>query len=366
MGGFAVIPWWKLRREVNRLAQQLNAIPEFFWEPIARRRHDRSLMRGFPITIGAQDVAPKVAILLLYQPSGLAKSVALTCRHLTETGHAVLIVSNTPLSDKDRASLATQVWRIIERPNFGYDFGGYRDGLWHLSLWGIRPERLVILNDSIWFPLRENDTTLARMEAMPVDVAGTILRERGAERFLESYLFSMRGAILQHPAFQTFWRDFRLTSNKYKVIRRGERGFSAALWNAGFKLHPMFSATMFLSLLRQQDDAFLEKTIQFGVAMTASQSAEREAILLATRDKDWRSAALNHIERVLQSSQFYSAFPYASVQLLNYPILKRSGDMALVLWRRAYLAAIEAGELDAPMPEIAAELRTQVTQDAGI
>lgn len=340
-----MIPAWKIRRELQRLGQQLSAIHQALWEPMLQRRHDRAVQRGLPVFDGAVTQRPKIALYLLYQPSVLPKSIVETCQFLADHGYSPLIVANDGLSAENRDQLLPFVWKILERPNIGYDFGGYRDGILQLQMWEIEPEKLLILNDSIWFPILPGDTLLDQMEAAKADVAGTVLRQKGDIRFLESYLYLIDGRVLKNKAVQNFWRSYRLTANKYKVIRRGERGHSAALWNAGFKLHPMFSATTFLSLLRREDDVFLEKTIQFGVAKTASQSAAREAILKATRDTDWREAALNHIERVLQSSQFYSAFPYASVKLIQYPILKKSGDRAAVLWREQYLAAIEAGEI---------------------
>jgi len=89
-------------------------------------------------------------------------------------------------------------WRVIERPNFGYDFGGYRDGILLLEAWGIAPERLLILNDSIWMPLAPNSTLIDRFEAAEGAVIGGILhpdkvRRRVVKRvrrgFVESYLY---------------------------------------------------------------------------------------------------------------------------------------------------------------------------------
>ena len=358
MGGFGVIARWKIRREVDRFAQQLKAIPELFWEPFVRQRHDRLMARGFQVTQGAQVIGPKVAVVLLFQPNGLASSVGYLCRHLASAGYAILAVSNAPLAAGDRRDLAMQVWRIIERPNFGYDFGGYRDGLWHLSHWGIKPERLVILNDSIWFPLREGDTTLARMEAMPVDVAGTILRERGAERFLESYLFSMRGSVLQHPAFQAFWRDLRLTSNKYKVIRRGERGFGAALMAGGLTLAGLFTLADFEAGIARATDNDLQQILQFTAHQDQKLAAEGRALANQPRNAEWRGRAVAYLKRVTAQSLFYCTFPVAAVRLLDYPIMKKSREPISARWRETYVSAVQQGILPEPLPAILVEMQS--------
>ena len=353
-----MIARWKVQREFARLRQQLRAVPEFFWEPFARRRHDRSLAQGLATTSGKHPIAPKIALVLLYQPRGLARSTILMCQHLVANGYAVLAISNAPLSDADRTDLASHVWRIIERPNFGYDFGGYRDGLWHLSHWGIKPERLVILNDSIWFPLRKDDDTLARMETMDVDVAGTVLRHRGAERFLESYLYSIRGTVLEHPGFRTFWRDLRLTSNKYKVIRRGERGFSAALIAAGLRIGGLFTLDAFKAGIAAASDHDLRLFLRFTAHQDDRIVQEGRALAQQPESDIWRDHAQSYIERLLAKGQFYSSLPVAAVRLLGYPIMKKSSEPVSAQWRAMYVSAVRARVLEQPTQPVFSEIMT--------
>lgn len=356
-----MIQAWKIRREVQRLGQQLSALHQTLWEPILQRRHDRLVDCGLPVFDGNIPLRPKIALFLLYQQGVLPQSMVQTCAHLAENGYSPLIVANGGLTAESRATLLPGVWKILERPNFGYDFGGYRDGILQLHRWGLTPDRLLILNDSIWFPILPQDTLLADMEAANVDVAGTILRQKNGHGFLESYLYLMKGGVLQNPVVRRFWQSYRLTANKYKVIRRGERSHSAALMAAGYDLVPMFSSADFLQRLAAEDDVFLSHTLRFSVADSAGLAATRDALLRDDRSQNWREAAMEHIERVLQSAQFYSAFPYASVKLMRYPILKKSGDRVAVLWRKAYTAAVEAGEID--VPSISNELNAQVLRE---
>lgn len=358
-----MIAAWKFRREISRLGQQVAALHEAVWEPMVQRRHDRTVRHGLPAFEGAVTLGPKLALFLIYQPGTLPQSIVETCKFLVDRGFSPLIVANGGLSVANRAVLLPHVWKILERPNLGYDFGGYRDGILQLQMWGVEPQKLLILNDSIWFPIAPDEAFLDQMEAVNTDVVGTVLREKNKRGFLESYLYLIDGSVMKNAAVQDFWKNYRLTANKYKVIRRGERGHSAALADAGFKLHPMFSMDQFMAMICDQDDQFLEKTIRFGVAETAGLSAEREMLLGTKRDESWRAAVLDHIRKVLQSAQFYSAFPYASVRLLQYPIIKRSGDMVSVLWRKAYLAAVEAGEIYCPSEPTFTELRAMTEKD---
>ena len=358
-----MIAAWKFRRELQRLRQQISALHEAVWEPWVQRRHDQAFERGFPAFDGAGSLNPKIALFLIYQKGALPQSIIETCEHIARHGYSVFIVANGGLPAESRAQLLPYVWKILERPNVGYDFGGYRDGILQLEAWGIAPDKLLILNDSIWFPIFENDTLLDRMEASGADVAGTVLRQKDKVRFLESYLYLIDGRVLKNADVQRFWRKFKLTANKYKVIRRGERGHSLALQAAGFHLQAMFSKEEFLSLLAKQDDDFLEKTLRYGVAETAGLSQQHAALLARQKATGWRAEVDSHIEQVLQSAQFYSAFPFAAVRLMQYPILKRSSDMVSALWRKAYFTATRAETILMPLEPILNEFFAQVEKD---
>jgi hypothetical protein len=365
MVGFGeMTPVWKIRREFHRLGQQASALHEAIWEPIVQRRYDKMVRKGLPAFDGAIPLGPKMAIYLVYQPTTLPQSIVETCQHLVDNGYSPLVVANGGLPEASRIQLLPHVWKIVERPNLGYDFGGYRDGINQLHSWNVEPSKLLILNDSVWFPISDNCQLLQQMDAAEADVAGTVMRQKEKVGFLESYLYLIDAQVLKNHAMQEFWKSFRMTANKFKVIRRGERGHSVALRDAGFNLQPMFSSEDFLARLRMQDHIFLEKTLRYGVAETAGLSRERDELLDARKDEAWRAAVFDHVGRVLQNAQFYSAFPYAAVQLLNYPILKRSGDMVSILWRKAYLAAVAAGDLEAPTPTVFAELQALVAREA--
>lgn len=358
-----MVAGWKLRRELVRLGQQLRAIPELVWEPLLQRAHDRQAARGFPVAAGGQTRGAQVAVVLVYQPGGMAGSLPVMCDHLVARGYAPFIIANAPLAPADRAALLPHVWRIMDRPNFGYDFGGYRD-----ALRALRAEsglaRVLILNDSIWFPLDPDEELIARLEGAGADVAGTILRVRDETRFLESYCYLIAGHVLEDARVRAFWDGLKLTSNKYKVIRRGERAHSVMLAEAGFTLAPVYREEDFLARLEGEDDAFLRKTLQYGAFQEAEDEAARARLLAAPDGPDWRARALAFVARTLRRGQFYSQFPFAVTRLMGYPILKKSGDRPSTLWRAAYARAVAAGDLPAPPEPCWSEIRARVQRDS--
>ncbi len=239
-------PLWKLKRELIRLLWQTLAIPRalydrFFvtlWYDISKRRKIREEQ-------GEVQEQGKVAIYLIFPKMGLLESHRRALEYIRSAGYAPLIVSNLPLSETDRLELKKLAWRVIERPNIGYDFGGYRDG--YLSLQPIlhKLTRLVFLNDSSWFPIPQTSNWLLDAEALGVDFAGAatsygILRV-GREQYHSiqweynpslsefhycSYAISIGPKLLQNSKFLRFWKNYKLTAKKNKVVRHGEIGMS--------------------------------------------------------------------------------------------------------------------------------------------
>ncbi len=362
-----MIPGWKIKRELLRIAQQMRGVPERIIDPLRMRLLNSRVNAGLPRFEGEQSIRDKVAVVLVYQPDGLPGSLVHLCEWLVSKGYAPLIVSNTPLSDSDRKRISPVIWRCILRPNFGYDFGGYRDALTTLRLWSVEPQHLLIVNDSVWLPMLPDTDLIERGEAQPADIVGSVMRRRQEEVFLESYYFQLKGHVLRAPAFLRFWSELRLTSNKYYVIRRGERGFTRAMLKSGFTVAPLFGPEQLSELLAGRDVGFLEKTLEYSAIVEPEFLEARTDLLEApARDEAWRQDAMDFIVRSLDKLQGYSSFPYAAVTLLGYPFLKKSTDPTAVAWRGAFVRAVEAGDIPSPPSSILAELKESVARSEPI
>ncbi|MDP2018955.1 rhamnan synthesis F family protein [Hydrogenophaga sp.] len=358
-----MIPAWKVRRELETLRQQLQAIPERLIGPSRQRRLDSRFPVDYRILSGAATLGRKVAIFLVYQPHGMSASAVATCRHLAERGYSVVLVANSPVSASDEQALGQWVWRFVERPNFGYDFGGYRDGirlLWH---WSVSPDSLIILNDSVWFPLDGNETMLSSMETSNADFLGALrhvdLPDTDTEHagiFL-SYFFLIKRPVLTSDVFVDYWNNYVSTSNKHLTVRRGERGFSRTLFAAGVKSEGLYSRDRFMAALELQPAAFLRQTLVYG-AYTDPDLEQARDVLLQTdaASEAWKMQAINHIRLVVNKRNFHSSFCFASIRLLGIPLLKKNKGELQVRMRRQYLRAVEAGDLPSPEPAVLAEI----------
>ncbi len=348
--------FWKIKREFARLQQQLRAIPEFLTEPILNYHYNKHVIPKLQAEGGTIEYKDRIAIFLIFQPSGIPESVFDTCRHLEAKGYAPFVVSNCQVSESDKEKLKTVTWRFLERRNFGYDFGGYRDGILMLYRWSLSPSFVCIINDSIWFPLYDQDALIETAEAREDVISGTVLRERGSAKFLESYFYLFPKSIFLNKSFRSFWTSFRMTSNKYKVIRRGERGFSQSMMESGLKLEPIFKNETFLKEMRGSSDEFIRETLRHSIMPDQEFSEKRDELLNASRDT-WRDEALQFIEATVSKRMPYSAYPYAMTHLMAYPVLKKSNEKISKDWRKAMLTAWQSGELPLPRDVVLDEVR---------
>ncbi|MBZ4021053.1 hypothetical protein CKO11_01070 [Rhodobacter sp. TJ_12] len=370
----AMPPLWKIYRELDRTRQMLHAAAGRIYEPFIQRRHDRNRHRLLKVHDGTLPLAPKVALLLIYQPRGISKSVLRTCEHLAAKGYAPLVISNTPLSADALSQLGSRAWKMIVRPNYGYDFGGYRDGILWLRERGVRIDRLIVLNDSVWFPVWPDETFLDRMEASDCDLVGAVIHGAQKRRkvsktrpaFLESYFYLINRPALDSEAFGRFWTDYRVSSIKFNAVYRGERSFSGYLERAGHSVQGLINTETVCAAVRAQDDAFIYKTLVYGAYTDPEFEAERNTLLAEAPGKaEWRDTALAHIEKVLRRRSSYASFPYASFHLLGIPFVKKSRLLFMgeafgtvqIKMRTQLLKAIDAGDIPPPWPEVLAEMR---------
>lgn len=374
------IPLWKVWREVTRvwvqflgLPRLLVSLPMRLSEPKQRAQYERDFDSLTRLTEGAQSAQGKIAIFLIYQPNGVALSVLQTCRWLSFEGYAPFVISNGPLDNVDRSALAAASWRLLERPNFGYDFGGYRDGILLLNRWDLAPERLILMNDSVWIPMQQGLMERLEQGSAIANIYGclhdTKIIDKGKDgisgmrgySYVESYFYLLRRTTWEMPAFQDFWRSYKMSNDKSRTIKFGELGFSSAMAAAGLSLDGLCRRDLFLEQLRGKDDAFLKLTLKYAAYIDAD--LVRSAQRLAGRDPinpGWREAVFHHIEQTVRRRRFNSSFPYAHHHIFGTAFMKKNREPIWTEMRRAYLRALADGVIQEPPANVLAELVASV------
>lgn len=370
----------KVKREIRRLVFQLQDLPNRLRRLPDYLRRDETLAsyeatfdQVTRLSAGAAPLCAKIAVLVIYQPHRLPASIFHTLIYLTRHGYAVLAVLNSPLSEGDLVRLTSLCWRVLERPNFGYDFGGYRDGLRILSREGVTAERLIIMNDSVWFPFQGDPLSQleAMLEAEGLDAVGLNQDQKlrrdasGAESFetrqLESYFFLFSGEAIHSEPFQAFWQSYRMSSDKSYTIKHGEVGFSSYLMERGLRLKGMIRRQEFLEAMEAAAVEDLRLALDY--AAYADETYARDgAALLASYDgsSDWRVKALAHVRTVALRRPFNVGFPLAADRLFGTAYVKKNSQAFFHRMRMQILRGIDNGLIAPPPPELLSEFRAMV------
>lgn len=239
----------KIKRE---LARPFNQIANFFWSParrvagaLRRNRYDAAREKFVRVSEGKQKEGREVAVLLIYQPSGVLESTFFTLSYLLNEGISPVVVSNLPLADTDRDRLAANSWLVIERPNVGYDFGGYREGILTVFERGVQPKALYVLNDSIWFPLSLECDVIKKCRAAPEDIYGiqfdTWKKGRKKWNFIHSYFYRFSEGLVSSKEFCDYWRNMKLIEGKNSIIEEREVKLTLHFTLQGFSAGGIFS-----------------------------------------------------------------------------------------------------------------------------
>ncbi|WP_406720170.1 MULTISPECIES: rhamnan synthesis F family protein [Thioclava] len=223
---------------------------------------DLQRSRKVHVIEGQQVATQDVVVLLVYQPKGILASTYWQLDWLAKQGLSVVLVSNTKISDADKAKLSPLTRLIVERPNIGYDFGGYREGVLQVLDRKMAPRNLYVMNDSMWFPLSEDSDVIDQSRAAPEDVWGLFVdldwRHRKAgnhhRTHVQSYFFRFSQKVVQDPRFDRYWRKMSIVNDKRLVIKMRELKLANHFADLGFSVGGLHSWAEVRDFLINLDD----------------------------------------------------------------------------------------------------------------
>lgn len=323
----------KLVRETRRFGRQLGALVLRPWGHVARVAYDLQRRRSVRVTEGAQALQDEVAVILIYQPNGVLESTFWQIRWMAERGVTVIVVSNAPLNEDDRADLASNTYIVVERPNVGYDFGGYREGIMQLLDRGIHPSALYVMNDSVWFPLSETSDVLECSRAAAEDLWGLFVGLNWRRRkignlynnHIQSYFFRFSGTILGDPAFARYWRRMSLVSSKHIVVEQKELLFTGYFSELGYSVGGLYNWREVVDFLLALDD----EQMMHDILIHQAQFLRNEAAVILPLLNSGRMTALE-VRDVLRDKidstsifGFSTAMHPAIMAALDFPFLKK-------------------------------------------
>jgi Rhamnan synthesis protein F len=250
------VPLWKIKRELRRIGRQISRdFPDWLLDHVEFYRYRYMSKHEITATDGAHAQTDKIVLFLIYPIDGIQNSHIAMLRYFLNEGFSPLVVSNLPLAPADLERLSPFAWKILQRENFGYDFGGYREGVLHIS--HLLPEvtELVLTNDSIWFPVGNGSDWLSRARRTGAQFVGPITAPGNWDRVevydyrevhwkwnvntrnyhLCSFMLWFNQDVTKSRKFLRFWRNLRITNRKHLTVRRGEMGLTKYMRAADFR-----------------------------------------------------------------------------------------------------------------------------------
>lgn len=304
---------WKIKRELQRLSRDSKEMAaELVRKIYFRRYYDLVTSKNIRRTEGAVPFGNEVAIYLIFPSAGLLPSHRHMLVQLCNAGISPLVVSNIPLNDTDRGQLVELSAAVMERPNVGYDFGGYRDGILEVAKYLHNLDRVWLLNDSAWL-MPHQPSWFEQARATGKDFIGatssfSILRRSlfGKKRLnvseyrsikwshepsnsnfhYASYALCIGSAILKDHNFLKYWGKLDIRDDKKHTVRRGEIGLTQWVLKHGYTHGATYEIDQLDKELDQQSAAELDRIARELVIFKGTKLAAIKSKVLATDPND--------------------------------------------------------------------------------
>jgi hypothetical protein len=162
----------------------------------------------------------------------------------------VFVTNSGSLAPLDHAWIRLRASRILLRRNLGYDFAAWRDAMTACGLPRAETHLLLIVNDSVYGPLRPLGPMLAKIDFEQADIWG--VTDSWQHRFhLQSFFVAFGPRALQHEAFARFWGQVGNVRSKWWIVRRYELGLSRVFIASGLKCRALWPYIDAIDALRK-------------------------------------------------------------------------------------------------------------------
>jgi len=275
---------------------------------------------------------PKVVIFVHFDRKGAVRPQLLSyMREFAAGGRAIVFVTNAGLLKPEaEASLREICSAIIIRRNRGYDFGAWREAIEHLGLPRADTEELILVNDSVFGPLRPIGDVLEKLDYGTADIWG--LTESWQTRYhLQSFFLAFGPAALRSAAFAKFWVDVRPVPAKSYIVKIYEVGITQTMLKAGLRCAAIWPYDALTSMVDEAALARLLAAEESDLGKTDPIHVTRKLQVMKVRDCVARRIAMNPTSD-LWRQLLLSGFPFIKRELLrdNPTEVQDIGDWANV------------------------------------
>jgi hypothetical protein len=195
------------------------------------------------------------AVFVYYEPNGeVSGSVNRFITELCNANVNIIVAVNHSLSDEQAQFFQQKCHSILLRGNQGFDFGCFRDAIGWMRKTSITPDRLLLLNDSVFYVAR----------GLPEFISGLLGKEDVIAAFenwgegyhLQSFALSVSLSIVSSSAFEAFWKRYVPSNNRVLAIELGEKKLSRTLLKVASSSRVLFPVSrLYEVILESQGEA---------------------------------------------------------------------------------------------------------------
>jgi len=334
------LPFWKIKRELKRVFSQAANLSASLADDYLSEHKYGFNPDAITQTKGQSPLSGEACIFLVFPDQGILPSHLRVLEQLRAENIYPVLVSNLPLTEAQRTALIPHCGIIFERPNAGYDFGGYRDAVFLIEDMLPQLDRLFILNDSVWM-LSSAESWFAQARDLGKQFVGATSNYGNANREYDgasdepwnyssshqgfhyaSYALMFDSSILRSKSFMQYWRKIRLSDNKKKTVRRGEIGLSQRLMAEGFSHGATCGPEALDVALNALETDDLKKIVENLVIPEAPRLEERRVAF--TKAPHSRAEYLTFALTVVSGQAIIYSMPFYTVGFKGFQFLKKS------------------------------------------
>ena len=336
----------KLLREIKRIIKQIIYIPAnitgYFFSTFY---YDLFLLKKKKTSSGKILLNKKILIYVIFPNQGLKQFHLRTLNYFLSKGYSPVVVSNLILKKGDKEKIKNKSSFLIERENYGYDFGGWRDGIIFLKEKLSMLENLILMNDSTWFPVTEGNDFVDFIQKSNLDFVGATShyglerpripkkKERLKTKFkfnlksknfhYASYALSFSNKILKDKNFVRFWKKLRLSNTYNVIVRNCEIGISQwVIKNGRYSHGSLVDSSEIFEVLNKQSREKLYEVIQNLIVNTDSLKKLLNNFSKSI-DTFSKEELISLIMTVISRQIIVFSLIHFLIKELNFPFLKK-------------------------------------------
>jgi hypothetical protein len=341
--GFATSGTW--RRLATRgfvvVREVLGALPRDVWRGLRRPSAKPLRMeQGIRSATGT----PRVALYVHYSATGLISDmVRFQLRQLEALGFAIVFITMAAHIPEDDWQAIRQICAlVVQRRNFGLDFGAWRDLLPEVRRRWPAVQEMMLANDSVLGPIRPLAPLIAVMRAGGDGLFGLTESLQGGAH-LQSYMLLARGATVVDDLMRFIGR-LHISHSKWLLVQLGEVRLARWMQRRGHRVAALFGYDRVVRLA-VADCQERGRLIASHRRLRALNGLSDEAA--ARKLHDWPLNPTHHLWHVL-ATRFQSPF-------LKTELIRRNPGRLPGVGRWADVVPIDS---PCPLPVIEAHLET--------